>query len=218
MKLDPCKVVVLISGNGGNLQAIVDASSTSNYVVEAVISNKVEAYGLTRAKSANIETQVLDHKQFSSRIEFDLALRKLIDLYNPDLVVLAGFMRILSNDFVQHYAGRTLNIHPSLLPKFPGINTHQRAIEAGESKHGASVHFVTEELDGGPVIAHAKIDILAADSAIDLKSRVALKEHHLYPFVVDLFSRGRLKMHNGKAVLDSKILSSTGLDISEITP
>ncbi|MFT4672629.1 MAG: phosphoribosylglycinamide formyltransferase-1 [Pseudohongiellaceae bacterium] len=218
MKLDPCKVVVLISGHGGNLQAIVDASSTSNYVVEAVISNKVEAYGLTRAKSANIETQVLDHKQFSSRIEFDLALRKLIDLYNPDLLVLAGFMRILSNDFVQHYAGRTLNIHPSLLPKFPGINTHQRAIEAGESKHGASVHFVTEELDGGPVIAHAKIDILAADSAIDLKSRVALKEHHLYPFVVDLFSRGRLKMHNGKAVLDSKILSSTGLDISEITP
>ncbi|MFT4749478.1 MAG: phosphoribosylglycinamide formyltransferase-1 [Pseudohongiellaceae bacterium] len=218
MKLEPCKVVVLISGNGGNLQAIVDASSTSNYVVEAVISNKVEAYGLTRAKLANIETQVLDHKQFSSRIEFDLALRKLIDLYNPDLLVLAGFMRILSNDFVQHYAGRTLNIHPSLLPKFPGINTHQRAIEAGESKHGASVHFVTEELDGGPVIAHAKIDILAADSAIDLKSRVALKEHHLYPFIVDLFSRGRLKMHNGKAVLDSKILSSTGLDISEITP
>jgi len=218
MKLEPCKVVVLISGNGGNLQAIVDASSTSNYVVEAVISNKAEAYGLTRAKLANIETQVLDHTQFCSRIEFDLALRKLIDLYEPDLLVLAGFMRILSNDFVQHYAGRTLNIHPSLLPKFPGINTHQRAIEAGESKHGASVHFVTEELDGGPVIAHAKIDILAADSAIDLKSRVALKEHHLYPFVVDLFSSGRLKMHNGKAVLDSKILSSTGLDISEIAP
>jgi len=218
MKLEPCKVVVLISGIGSNLQAIVDASSTSNYVVEAVISNTADAYGLTRAKLANIATQVLDHKQFSSRIEFDLALRKLIDLYEPDLLVLAGFMRILSNDFVQHYAGRALNIHPSLLPKFPGINTHQRAIDAGESKHGASVHFVTEELDGGPVIAHAKIDILAADSAVDLKSRVALKEHQLYPFVVDLFSSGRLKMHNGKAVLDSRILSSTGIDISEIAP
>lgn len=218
MKLKPCRVVVLISGNGSNLQAIVDASSTSNYVVEAVISNKADAYGLTRAKSANIKTHVLDHKKFTSREAFDIALRKLIDPFNPDLLVLAGFMRILSSDFVQHYAGRTLNIHPSLLPKFPGTNTHQRAIDAGESEHGASVHFVTEELDGGPVIAHARIDILATDSAPELKSRVALIEHQLYPFAVDLFASGRLEMLNNKAVLDSVTLSSTGIDISETTP
>lgn len=218
MKLKPCKVVVLISGNGSNLQAIVDASATSNYVVEAVISNKADAYGLTRAKSAGIKTQVLDHRDFSSRVEFDVALRKLIDPFEPDLLVLAGFMRILSSDFVQHYAGRTLNIHPSLLPRFPGTNTHQRVIDAGESEHGASVHFVTEELDGGPVIAHAKIDVLAADSVSELKVRVALKEHQLYPFVVDLFASGRLEMLNNKAVLDSITLSSTGIDISESKP
>lgn len=218
MKLKPCKVVVLISGNGSNLQAIVDASPTSNYVVEAVISNKADAYGLTRAKSAGIKTEVLDHRNFSSRVDFDVALRKLIDPFEPDLLVLAGFMRILSSDFVQHYAGRTLNIHPSLLPKFPGTNTHQRVIDAGESEHGASVHFVTEELDGGPVIAHAKVDILAADSATELKARVAIKEHQLYPFAVDLFSSGRLKMHDNRAVLDSKTLPSTGIDISESTP
>lgn len=196
----------------------MDASSKSNYVVEAVISNKADAYGLIRADLANIKTQVLDHKKFSSRVEFDLALRKLIDPFKPDLLVLAGFMRILSSDFVQHYAGRTVNIHPSLLPKFPGTNTHQRAIEAGESEHGASVHFVTEELDGGPVIAHAKIDILATDTATELKCRVALKEHQLYPFVVDLFASGRLEMLNNKAVLDAEILSNTGIDISETTP
>lgn len=217
MEFKPCKVVVLISGNGSNLQAIVDASCTSNYVVEAVISNKADVFGLQRAKSANIKTQILDHRNFSSRVEFDLALRKLIDPYQPDLLVLAGFMRILSADFVQHYAGRTLNIHPSLLPKFPGINTHQRAIDAGESKHGASVHFVSKELDGGPVIAHAKIDILATDSANELRARLALKEHQLYPFVVDLFASGRLEMLNNKAILDSEILSSTGIDFSELT-
>jgi phosphoribosylglycinamide formyltransferase-1 len=216
MQLKPCKVIVLISGNGSNLQAIVDASYSSNYVVEAVISNKADAFGLQRAELANIKTQILDHRNFSSRVEFDLALRKLIDPYQPDLLVLAGFMRILSADFVQHYAGRTLNIHPSLLPKFPGTNTHQRAIDAGESKHGASVHFVTEELDGGPVIAHAKIDILATDSANDLQARVALKEHQLYPFVVDLFASGRLEMLNNKAILDSETLSSTGIDFSEL--
>jgi phosphoribosylglycinamide formyltransferase-1 len=216
MQLKPCKVIVLISGNGSNLQAIVDASYSSNYVVEAVISNKADAFGLQRAELANIKTQILDHRNFSSRVEFDLALRKLIDPYQPDLLVLAGFMRILSADFVQHYAGRTLNIHPSLLPKFPGTNTHQRAMDAGESKHGASVHFVTEELDGGPVVAHAKVDILATDSANELQARVALKEHQLYPFVVDLFASGRLEMLNNKAILDSEILSGAGIDFSEL--
>lgn len=211
-----CKVVVLISGNGSNLQAIIDASSASNYEVEAVISNKADAYGLKRAEQANIKTQILDHKSFSSRDEFDLALCQLIDPFKPDLLVLAGFMRILSKDFVQHYAGRTLNIHPSLLPKYPGTNTHQRAIDAGDTEHGASVHFVTEELDGGPVIAQSKIKILAADSMEELKAKVAQKEHQLYPFVVDLFASGRLKMSANKAILDSKILPCTGIDVAEI--
>lgn len=212
-----CKVVVLISGNGSNLQAIIDAANKSCYRIAAVVSNKADAYGLTRAAEHNIPTLVLDHKKFSSRNEFDMALIEIIDPLQPDLLVLAGFMRILSVEFVQHYAGRTLNIHPSLLPKFPGVNTHQRAIDEGETEHGASVHFVTEELDGGPVIAQAKIKILAGESVEELKARVATEEHRLYPFVVDLFASGRLNMRNQQAILDGSTLPSGGLELPTLS-
>ncbi|MFK7862721.1 MAG: phosphoribosylglycinamide formyltransferase [Pseudohongiellaceae bacterium] len=211
-----CRVVVLISGNGSNLQAIIDASSCSAYEVVAVISNKQDAYGLTRARQANIQTAVLDHKRFASRLEFDTALINIIDPLKPDLLVLAGFMRILSVEFVQHYAGKTLNIHPSLLPKFPGINTHQRAIDAKETEHGASVHFVTEELDGGPVVAHVKLAIADRENAEQLQARVAEQEHKLFPFVIDLFSKGRLKMEKQVALLDSKTLPLGGVQLSTV--
>lgn len=205
-----CRVVVLISGNGSNLQAIIDAAAASNYDIVAVISNKADAYGLTRAANANIQTEILDHKGFSSRSEFDVALIDIIDPLQPDLLVLAGFMRILSSEFVQHYAGKTLNIHPSLLPKFTGVNTHERAIAAGEKEHGASVHFVTEELDGGPVVAQTKLTIKENETADALQIRVAAVEHKLYPYVVDLFASGRLQMQGQKVFLDSNELPIGG--------
>ena len=154
----PTRLVVLISGSGSNLQAIIDAclSGYINAEVAAVISNKADAYGLTRAKHAGIATQVLDHKQFASREEYDVALGQLISDFTPDLVVLAGFMRILTPSLVQKFKGKMLNIHPSLLPKYQGLNTHQRAIDANDAEHGVSVHFVTEELDGGPVVCQAR--------------------------------------------------------------
>lgn len=213
MKNSRCKVVVLISGNGSNLQAIIDGADKSCYTIAAVVSNKADAYGLIRAAKHNIPTLVLDHRNYASRNEFDMALIEMIDPLQPDLLVLAGFMRILSAEFVQHFAQRTINIHPSLLPKFPGINTHQRAIDEGEKEHGASVHFVTEELDGGPVIAQARIKVQLGETAEELKSRVATEEHRLYPFVVDLFASGRLVMSNHQAILDAQALPSSGLEL-----
>lgn len=213
VKFNPCKLVVLISGNGSNLQALIDSSKNANYTIAGVISNKADAYGLVRAKQAGIKSQVLDHKEFASRNEFDLALSKTIDSFEPDLLVLAGFMRILSTEFVQHYAGRTLNIHPSLLPKYPGTNTHQRVIDARDTEHGVSVHFVTEELDGGPVIAQAKIPVTSTDTPESLKNKVAVEEHKLYPFVVELFAQGRLLMKDNHALLDSETLTESGIDI-----
>jgi len=150
-----CDVVVLLSGTGSNLQALIDSTRTGDSPVRiaAVISNRADAYGLQRASDAGIATRSLDHKAFEGREAFDAALIELIDEFKPKLVVLAGFMRILSADFVRHYQGRLLNIHPSLLPKYKGLHTHQRALEAGDAEHGCSVHFVTEELDAGPIIA-----------------------------------------------------------------
>lgn len=213
MKEENCKVIILISGNGSNLQAIIEASQTANFTIVAVISNKTDAYGLTRAKAVSIPTHCIEHTKFTSREAFDQAVQECIDEYKPNLVVLAGFMRILSAGFVSHYTGRLLNIHPSLLPKFPGTNTHQRALDNRESKHGAAVHFVTQELDGGPVISHAELDIKSSDTVDSLQRRVAVLEHQLYPAVVDLFANHRLKMEENSATLDGEVLPANGVNL-----
>lgn len=205
-------IVVLISGSGSNLQALIDACS-SGFIpgkISAVISNKANAYGLVRASEAGISTQVLSHKHYSSRDSYDIAMIDAIDQHKPDLVVLAGFMRILTPGFVNHYAGRLLNIHPSLLPKYQGLNTHQRAIDAGDKEHGCSVHFVTEQLDGGPVTLQAKVPVFADDDADSLAERVHEQEHRIYPLVVRWFCQNRLQQHADQASLDGTILAANG--------
>jgi phosphoribosylglycinamide formyltransferase-1 len=206
------RIVVLISGGGTNLQAIINACKLVDYPGEVVgvVSNIADVYGLTRAQEANIDSTTLSHKLFETRSSYDQALTNAIDKYQPDLVVLAGFMRILTPDFVQHYQGKLLNIHPSLLPKYQGLNTHQRAIDAGDDVHGVSVHFVTEELDGGPVILQAKVPVFDGDQADDLAKRVHEQEHRIYPLVVKWFCEGRLSMQNEKAVLDDEVLPLSG--------
>jgi phosphoribosylglycinamide formyltransferase-1 len=213
MQTTHCAVAVLISGNGTNLQALIDASVASNFKVSVVISNNAHALGLQRAARDNIPTQIIDHRNFDSRQQFDLALIEALDEINPDLIVLAGFMRILSEKFVNHYRGKILNIHPSLLPKYTGTNTHQRVLDAGEKEHGVSVHFVTEELDGGPVIAQEKIAVRVGDSAAELAARVAAKEHIVYPKVVSWFAGERLHMKDNYAYLDHEQLPATGVEI-----
>ncbi|GHG02162.1 phosphoribosylglycinamide formyltransferase [Thalassotalea marina] len=206
------RILVLISGSGSNLQAIIDASQESQYPgdVIGVISNKADAYGLVRAENAAIPHSVLSHKSFASREEYDNALIEMINGYQPDLIVLAGFMRILTENFVNTFSGKLLNIHPSLLPKYQGLNTHQRAIDAGDDTHGVSVHFVTEELDGGPVILQAKVPVFPEDTAELLAQRVHEQEHRIYPLVVSWFCSGRLKMENDKAWLDNTVLPVSG--------
>jgi len=206
-----CSVVVLISGNGSNLQAIIDASATSGYRVSGVISNKADAYGLERAARAGIATRVLSHRDFADRESFDQQLMQEIDAFAPNLVVLAGFMRILSRGFVQHYAGRLLNIHPSLLPDYRGTHTHERVLEAGETQHGVSVHFVTEELDGGPVILQAVVPVEPGDTRDLLAARIARQEHLIYPRVVSWFAAGRLQMQEDAALLDGERLPGNGI-------
>ncbi len=206
-------IVVLISGNGSNLQALMDFSSAGNYRVSGVISNKADAYGLTRAQQSNIPTTVIDHRQYGSRDLFDAALTEAIDSYAPGLIVLAGFMRILGADFVKRYQGKILNIHPSLLPAYPGTNTHQRVLDAGEKVHGVSVHFVTEELDGGPVIAQESILIEQTDDAESLAMKIHEKEHRLYPTVASWFADGRLRLDGNDAYLDERLLPKSGEQI-----
>ncbi|EOB4246716.1 MULTISPECIES: phosphoribosylglycinamide formyltransferase [Vibrio] len=205
-------IVVLVSGNGSNLQAIIDACETSihNGKVTAVFSNKATAYALERAKKAGAAAHFVDPKAYETRDAFDADLMKWMDEYAPDLVVLAGYMRILSSDFVRHYFGRMINIHPSLLPKYPGLNTYQRAIHAGDEEHGTSVHFVTEQLDGGPVILQAKVPIFDNDTVESLTARVQSQEYRIYPLVVQWFVEGRLTMTNSKALLDGHILGIHG--------
>ncbi|MGO3299611.1 MAG: phosphoribosylglycinamide formyltransferase [Pseudoalteromonas sp.] len=213
----PSRLVVLISGSGSNLQAIIDACNNGeiNANIAAVISNKADAYGLERAKQAGIATAVLSHKDFDSRETYDAQLMDVIDSFAPNLVVLAGFMRILTPSLVQKYKGKMLNIHPSLLPKYQGLNTHQRAIDAKDEVHGVSVHFVTEELDGGPVILQAKVAVLADDTADTLSKRVHAQEHKIYPLVVKWFSEQRLTMEADYAVLDKKQLPAHGAHYPE---
>ena len=202
-------IVVLISGSGSNLQALIDAAAKDELDVEirAVISNRPNAGGLQRARDAGIPAEVLDHKTFESRETFDQALQKYIDSFEPKLVVLAGFMRLLTDDFVNHYLGRMLNIHPSLLPAYTGLNTHQRALEAGETRHGASVHFVTAELDGGPLILQASVDVQSDDTAEVLAARVLEQEHKIYPLAVQWFAEGRLQLREQHAWLDGTALT-----------
>ena len=205
-------IVVLISGNGSNLQAILDACEDNiiDASVKAVFSNKEDAFGLERARSANVPARSLSPKAYESRELFDIELMKQIDEYQPDLIVLAGYMRILSPKFVRHYLGKMINIHPSLLPKYPGLHTHQRAIDAKDTEHGTSVHFVTEELDGGPVILQAKVPVFSDDDSYALANRVLTQEHNIYPLVTKWFIEGRLEMNNGKALLDVECLGQHG--------
>ena len=204
-----CRLVVLISGSGTNLQAILDACQTGRLSAQvvAVISNRPGVYGLQRATDAGIPHQVIDHTRFADRAAFDQVLAQHICTYAPDLILLAGFMRILTSDFVTQYAGCLLNIHPSLLPNFPGLHTHQRALNAGVTQHGASIHFVTPALDGGPVVAQTMVPVLPTDDATQLAARVLAAEHQLYPAVVQWLATGRLSLNaQQQPVLDGKIL------------
>ncbi|MGD8560368.1 MAG: phosphoribosylglycinamide formyltransferase, partial [Gammaproteobacteria bacterium] len=180
-------------------------------------SNRAEAYGLTRAANAGIPTIVLDHTQFESREAYDEALQREIDAFKPKLVVLAGFMRILTDRFVSHYEGRLINIHPSLLPKFRGLNTHQRALDAGEQEHGATVHFVTPELDGGPAVLQARVPVLAGDDAETVAQRVLQMEHQVYPLVIRWIAESRLRYRNQQVSLDGQLLTEPLLYTPELT-
>ena len=210
-------IVVLISGNGSNLQAIIDACEQKKIqgTIRAVFSNKADAFGLERARDAGIPQHALAASQFASREAFDRELMHEIDAYAPDVVVLAGYMRILSAEFVQHYQGKLLNIHPSLLPKYPGLNTHRQALENGDTEHGTSVHFVTEELDGGPVILQAKVPVFDGDDEDEITSRVQVQEHAIYPLVVGWFLDGRLKMQDNHAWIDGVRLPPAGYAADE---
>lgn len=210
------RIVVLISGSGSNLQAVMDAIDAGQIDarIEAVLSNKADAFGLERAAKANIPALVLKHTDYDSRESFDQAMTSKIDQYQPDLIVLAGFMRILTADFVRHYQGRMLNIHPSLLPKYKGLHTHQRALDAGDKEHGCTVHFVTEELDGGPLAVQGKVSIEVEDSAETLQQKVHKVEHQIYPLAVELFCADRLIWSESGVTLDGESLGNQGYQLN----
>jgi phosphoribosylglycinamide formyltransferase-1 len=197
------KLVILISGRGSNMEAIVRACSDEGWPaqVAAVIANRPDAAGLAFAASHGIATAVVDHRQFPDRESFDAALARQIDSFAPDLVVLAGFMRVLTAGFVDRYAGRMLNVHPSLLPSFPGLKTHQQALDAGVRLHGASVHFVTSQLDHGPIVAQAAVPVEAGDTPAMLAERVLATEHIIYPRAVRWFVEGRLALDGLRVTL-----------------
>ncbi len=210
--LKKSRIVVLISGSGSNLQAIIDGCKDQqiNAEIAMVISNRPNVFGLDRAEQAGIANACIDHKDFTSREAFDQALSDKLNSINPDLIVLAGFMRILTPEFVTNFLGRLVNIHPSLLPKYPGLNTHQRAIDDGEDQAGVTVHFVTPELDGGPAIIQAPVLIEANDDASTLAAKVLIEEHRIYPRAISWFVDGRLSLTNGKAMFDNETLPSHG--------
>jgi len=200
------RAVVLISGGGSNLQSFIDQieSNDLGLQIDLVISNIETAYGLERAANAGIKTACIKHTDYDSRLEFDQALIEHIDLAEPDIVILAGFMRILTEEFVQHYQHRLVNIHPSLLPKYPGTNTHQRAINAGDEWHGASIHFVVPEVDAGPIILQGQLKIQDSDTAQSLQQRLLKVEHQIYPLAVKWFVEGRLTVRNDIVLLDGE--------------
>lgn len=202
------KIVILISGKGSNLQAFIDIQNRGGLsgVIIAVISNKPDVYGLERARTAGIAAETLDHRNFDSRENFDHSLAKLIDGYEPDLIILAGFMRILTANFVTNYRGKILNIHPSLLPKYPGLNTHKQALENGDAMHGASVHFVTTGLDEGPIIAQSQFQIAEDESEDSLVKKVQKLEHVLFPKTVNLFLTGKIRLKKDIVYFEDKPL------------
>ena len=199
---------VLISGSGTNLQAFIDAAQADQlgFNLQVVLSNNPEAAGLERARKADIGIECINHRDYPVREEYDAALVTALDQHDPDLIILAGFMRILTPVFIDHYAGKVLNIHPSLLPKYPGLDTHQRAIDAGDKWHGSTVHFVTAELDGGPRIIQGRVPILSDDTAATLAARVLTIEHQIYPQAATLFAERRLACRDGHAWLDGQRL------------
>lgn len=203
-----CRTAVLISGSGSNLQSFIDRAAAGEISLElcVVFSNRPDAYGLQRAKLAGIPTECIEHGDFADREAFDRAVAARLDPYEPRLLVLAGFMRILSPWFVAHYRGRILNIHPALLPAYPGLDTHRRVLEAGEKFHGSTVHFVTEELDGGPRILQGRLKVDPDETAEELCARVQAVEHRIYPQAADWLARGRLRYKDGCAWLDGKVL------------
>jgi phosphoribosylglycinamide formyltransferase-1 len=202
------RLAVLISGRGSNLQAILDQAVSGELPAEvvAVISNQPGVYGLERARQVGVPALELDHRHFADRPSFEAVLMNLIDSYQPDLVILAGFMRVLTAGFTEHYRGRLLNIHPSLLPKFRGLHTHERAIVAGETEHGATIHFVTAELDGGPLIVQARVPVLPDDDPESLAGRVLAQEHRLYPQAIRWLAEGRLKLNGEQVWFDGELL------------
>ena len=201
-------IVVLVSGQGSNLQAIIDAKLPIE--IKAVISNRSDAYALKRAEQAGISSVILDHRLYKTREEYDQALADCISRYQPKLIVLAGFMRLLSRDFIRQFYGRIINIHPSLLPKYPGLHTHEQVVAAGDKVHGVSVHFVDDQLDGGPLIAQAETEVGAADTAATLKTKVHQLEHRIYPQVIRWFAEDRLRLDERRVFLDSHLLTASG--------
>ena len=196
MTKESFNIVILISGAGTNLQALINASSRSNYNISAVISNNANARGLDRAKQSGIDTFIIEDQSFESRSSFEKCLAAKIAEINPSLIVLAGFMKILGSKFISLFRGKIINIHPSLLPKYPGLNTHQRVLEDRQSIHGVTVHFVTEELDGGPIIAQDSVPVWSDDTEETLAARVLEREHIVYPKVVESLAAGKIQMKN----------------------
>ncbi len=201
-----CKTAILISGSGTNLQAFIDrvADGSLDLDLSIVFSNRPDAFGLTRAERAGISTACIEHQRFPDRVSFDRAVIRELDRHAPDLIILAGFMRILSPEFVAYYAGKVLNIHPALLPAYPGLHTHQRALDAGEQWHGSTVHFVTEELDGGPRILQGRLPVLASESAAELEVRVQSIEHRIYPEAAGWVGAGRVEYRDGYTWIDNE--------------
>ena len=206
------RIVVLLSGRGSNFQSLLNASLTGELSgsIDLVVSNRPQAGGLAIANNANIDTALIDHQAYATRDAFDADLAGVIDSVTPDLIVLAGFMRILTQSFVSQFAGRLLNIHPSLLPLYPGLNTHQRALDNGDTHAGATVHYVTGELDGGPSVIQAKVPIESGDTKDRLADRILQVEHQIYPQAVDWHLSGRLALRNGVLYKDSVPLPATG--------
>lgn len=206
------KIVVLISGEGLTLQALIDACKCGQIPAEicAVVSNKSSAFGLQRAQQEDIPTQTFLRKNFADNQAMDQAIGDYIQSLNADLIVLAGYMKILTAEFTQRFVGKILNIHPSLLPKFPGLNTYQQALDAGETEHGTTVHFVNDEVDAGAVVLQAKVPIFPEDSIADIEQRVKAQELQIYPLVVQWFVQDRLKLINGLAYLDGQLLAPNG--------
>lgn len=206
-------IVVLVSGGGSNLQVLIDAAAAGSLPVDirAVISNRADAHGLKRAARGGIPGHVVDHRRSTSSREYAEALRARIDPYRPGLIVLAGFMRVLHADFVNHFKHRVINLHPSLLPKYPGLDTHRRALKSGERLHGASVHFVTEELDAGPVIIQGRVTVASTDTPDSLQQKVHGVEHRILPQAVRWFAEGRLSITDGRVFLDGRQKTEQGL-------